>query len=300
MINDDENRTKIEELIFLRNICKRVKKKIEKKLEKQNEEYKIASNWLWYEQIGDSLLASHEDIPKGATSWKIRNLHTNRHEEIKLNIKLNKVKNAELYYKKGKKGKRGFSAISHLLKITELEHMKVIGLLDNCKNCLGIAPDTEEFAETLAFIKAEMQQSGYLTNDGTGTRKNRAVIKIPFRHFTIDGWDIYIGKNNLQNDELSLKFAKPWDIWFHVAVHAGSHVVLKRDKNSDWPPHYLIEKVAALAVWFSKAKHTSYTDVHVTEARFVRKRRKAPPGEVIVERCKTVRVAPQSPQQLFE
>ncbi len=123
--------------------------------------------------------------------------------------------------------------------------------------------------------------------------------KVPYRHFQIDEWDIYIGKTDTQNDELSIHFAKPSDIWLHVAGHAGSHVVIRRQKNEQVPPHDILEKSAAMAVWFSKAKHTSYSEVHYTEARFVRKRRHSPPGEVMIDRYKSIRVSPKSPQDLF-
>jgi predicted ribosome quality control (RQC) complex YloA/Tae2 family protein len=107
-----------------------------------------------------------------------------------------------------------------------------------------------------------------------------------------------IGRNNTQNDELSIRYAHPRDIWLHVAAHAGSHVVIRREKNADWPPRNVLEKAGALAVWFSKARHTSYAEVHVTERRYVHKRRKAPPGEVVAERCKSIRVSPRDPRQI--
>jgi predicted ribosome quality control (RQC) complex YloA/Tae2 family protein len=110
---------------------------------------------------------------------------------------------------------------------------------------------------------------------------------------------VYIGKNDAQNDELSTRFAKPWDIWMHVAACPGSHVVIRREKNTAWPSKETLVKVASFAVWFSKAKHTSYADVHVTEARYVHKRRHSPPGEVMLDRFKTLRVAPKSPQEFF-
>ncbi len=108
-----------------------------------------------------------------------------------------------------------------------------------------------------------------------------------------------MAKTDTQNDDLSVHFAKPSDIWLHVAGHAGSHVVIRRPKNEEIPPIEVIEKCAAMAVWFSKAKHTSYSEVNYTEARFVRKRRHAPPGEVMVDRCKSIRVSPKSPHDLF-
>jgi predicted ribosome quality control (RQC) complex YloA/Tae2 family protein len=76
-------------------------------------------------------------------------------------------------------------------------------------------------------------------------------------------------------------------------------VLIRHKRDTPNPPKEVIQKAAQLAVWFSKARHTSYAEVHVTEARFVRKRRHAPPGEVIAERCKAVRVEPKDPKKLF-
>jgi predicted ribosome quality control (RQC) complex YloA/Tae2 family protein len=118
----------------------------------------------------------------------------------------------------------------------------------------------------------------------------------PYRHFVIDEWNVYIGKNDRQNDELSCSFCRPWDIWMHVAAQAGSHVVIQRDKNADWPPHDTLEKAAALTAWFSKARNARSVKVHVTEGRFVRKSKKAPRGEVQLGNYKTLRVSPASPR----
>ena len=124
------------------------------------------------------------------------------------------------------------------------------------------------------------------------------IGKPPFRHIHIDGWDIYIGKNDSQNDELSSSFATPWDIWFHVADHPGSHVLIRRPKGREMPTKEILEKVAALAVWFSKARNAPFAKVNYTEARNVHKRKNAPAGEVVVERCKKLKVSPCSPENL--
>ena len=117
-----------------------------------------------------------------------------------------------------------------------------------------------------------------------------------YRHYVLDGWNIYIGKNDAQNDELTTRFANPGDIWMHVHGFAGAHVVIRCEDNSPRPSKEVIAKAASLAVWFSKAKHASYARVHCTEARHVHKRRKSPPGEVTVEKYKTLRASPVSPQ----
>jgi predicted ribosome quality control (RQC) complex YloA/Tae2 family protein len=298
-MNEQGNSLNTKEVVRdLRKIAKRTLKRISSKLNKQKEEYKRYSNWLWYKQIGDSILAKSTEIQRGDTTCTITNVHSGNREEISLNPKLTAIQNAEKYFRKSKKGKRGLEICSDQLEQSLKMLEKVNILVSKCDNTLLLDEYTEEFALSVNAIQKEMEEL-HLPKTATPGYKAGAV-KIPYRHLTIDGWDIYIGKNDTQNDELSVKFAKPWDIWFHVAVHAGSHVVLRREKNSDWPPKQIIETVASIAAWFSKAKHTSYTEVTVAEARYVRKRRKSPPGQVMVEREKTVRVTPRSPQDIFK
>jgi predicted ribosome quality control (RQC) complex YloA/Tae2 family protein len=122
--------------------------------------------------------------------------------------------------------------------------------------------------------------------------KNEALR---FRHFFIDGWDIFVGKNDKQNDELTCSFSKPWDTWLHVSSHAGSHVVIhSEDKNSS-PPKNVLEKAASLAAWFSKARNAPFVKVHFTEARNVYKAHKAPAGEVQIRKYSVIKVKPAAP-----
>jgi predicted ribosome quality control (RQC) complex YloA/Tae2 family protein len=120
-----------------------------------------------------------------------------------------------------------------------------------------------------------------------------------FRRFTMDGWRIFIGKNDEQNDELSTRFARPSDTWMHVASHPGSHLVIQQGDSAISPPKEVLSKAASLAAWFSKARHSPFVKVHVTDARNVRKLKGSPPGEVHIGKFKTLKVKPVSPQDLF-
>jgi len=284
----------------LKKACKSARKRIEKKRKKQEKEYEESRKWLWYKQIGDSLLAEASTIKKGTTERDIFNVHRQCMETIKMNPKLDAVRNAELFYKKAKKGKRGEEACAAQISTTEKELSFIESMIVECDACLQLEETAEEFTQRCNDIREKLQASKLIPGMSNSQTAEKDMPRVPYRHFTIEGWNVYVGKNNTQNDELSIKFAKPWDVWCHVAAHAGSHVVLKREKNAAWPPKHIIEKVAALAVWFSKAKHTSYAEVHITEARYVHKRRKSPPGEVLLDTYKTVRVAPQSPQEMFK
>jgi hypothetical protein len=123
--------------------------------------------------------------------------------------------------------------------------------------------------------------------------------RLPFRHFSVDGWHVYIGKNDEQNDELTTRFARSSDVWMHVSSQAGSHVIVRGDDRASPAPAEVLQKAASLAAWFSKARNAPWVKVDVTEARNVFKPKNAPPGEVRIGKFKTIKIKPVSPQVLF-
>jgi predicted ribosome quality control (RQC) complex YloA/Tae2 family protein len=292
-IEKDTPRDRMAHLV--RNI-RQIIHKTDRKLAKQIEELEESRKSVWYQQIGDSLLACNGSVLRGTVKFTILNIHTQTEETISINPKLNLKENAQLYYKKAKKGKRGEDIGNRKVESTRDELLKLQALESTINEHLQLK--TEPSAEVLN----EWEQT---TDQGTSTSQNRkesqepGKISTPYRYFTYDGWDIYVGRTDSQNDELTTRFAHPADIWIHVAGHPGSHVIIQRSKGKPFPPPEVIKTAACLSVWFSKAKHTSYAEVHYTEARFVHKRRHSPPGEVIAERCKSIRVSPRSPQDLF-
>lgn len=286
----------------VQSVSRRALKRIRKKLEKQELEKKEAERFFWFTQMADSLIAHPESVRRGAKKAVIENIHTRQTEEVELDPSQSVFENAKDLYNRARKGKRGLSVIEENIRRTKQEETDVVAVGNEAESLASpqFTGGPEELASLVAALHSKLQDLGILPRQSRGKEAGRPEEEtVPYRHLTVDGWHVYIGKNDGQNDELSTRFAKPWDIWMHVAAHAGSHVVIRRDKNADWPPRDLLLKVASFAVWFSKAKHTSYAEVNVTEARFVRKRRHAPPGEVITERCKTLRVSPKSPQDVF-
>ncbi|MCL2181987.1 MAG: NFACT RNA binding domain-containing protein [Chitinispirillia bacterium] len=288
-----------EQIRAVRNKIRVMLKHEERKLGKQRAEAEEAGQYVRYGQIADSLMAGPATAPRGTAKAGIVNIHTRAVEEVALNPALDAVGNAQLLYKKARKGKRGHETVT--AKMAETVG-RVAALGSIIIEIEGVTAEKEPSELGDEDVERVMElASGFLPPDRSapGGKGKSSVPPPPFKKYVIDGWEVYLGKNSAQNDELSTKFAKPSDIWLHVAAHAGSHVIIRHQKNTDNPPKTVIEKAAALAVWFSKAKHTSYAEVHVTEARFVRKRRHAPPGEVIAERCKTVRVEPKDPRVMF-
>lgn len=296
----EESATPEERIRHLRHELKTALKHQKRKLKKQNMELDETSRHEWYSQMADSLLANPDEAPKGTSKVELVNVHTQKTEQLSLNPKFDALKNADLLYRKAKKGKRGFDIAVEKAEHTSQSIQKIENLLSSVDTLLKDSSETDPITDNAVESMEEKASELTLSKPGQQTTsKKEQKESVPYKKFTIDGWDVYLGKNSTQNDELSVKFAKPWDTWLHVAGHAGSHVVIKRVKNGPPPPSEVIRKAAQLAVWFSKARHTSYAEVHVTEARFVRKRRHAPPGEVIAERCKSVRVEPKNPQDMF-
>jgi predicted ribosome quality control (RQC) complex YloA/Tae2 family protein len=286
--------------VQLQSVCKRALKRIRKKIENLEKDQEEAGKFAWYSQIGDSIVAHPDAVRRGASAAIIQNIHTQAMEEITLDPGMTVFENAQELYKRARKGKRGLETVTELIRRARAEEADTAGLFEVAQRLVeGENATLDPFSASVAALRSKLVERGVLPRQREAAKGRSPEEYVPYRRLTLDGWNIFIGKNDAQNDELSTRFAKPWDIWMHVAAHAGSHVVIRRDKNAQWPPRDLLLKVASFAVWFSKAKHTSYAEVHVTEARFVRKRRHAPPGEVIAERCKTLRVSPKSPQEFF-
>lgn len=286
-------------LEHLQKTLHQILQKLDRKLKKQQEELEEAKKHLWYKQIADSILASPQLIPRKESKITITNIHTQKEEIISLNPKFDAQTNAQLFYKKAKRAKRGEEISIKKVDATQ-EEIKKLTLLSNDIELSLKESENKDIHKELEERFNSLLSDSHSENSSTNITHHTEKEKIPFRHFVTDGWDFFVGKSDSQNDELSIHFAHPSDVWMHVAGYAGSHVVIRRPKDKAFPPPEILQKAAALAIWFSKAKHTSYCEVNYTEARFVHKRRHAPAGEVIAERCKTIRLSPKSPQELFK
>jgi predicted ribosome quality control (RQC) complex YloA/Tae2 family protein len=278
--------------------CRRAIKHLTVKQHNLQKDKDEATKFEWYKQIADSILSAPKDFPRGTTQTQLINIHTQTIEPITLNAKLDAFKNADLLYKKSRKGKRGVDVINKLLDATVRELKKLDSLHEEAHTVLANYKSGDLNQEAIKKLFAACESLG-LAKQEKQSHNVPEKEKLPFRQYDVDGWEILVGRNARENDELSVHYAKPSDIWMHVAQHAGSHVVIRRPKNAEWPPQAILVKAAAMAVWFSNAKHTSFAEVHVTEARYVHKRRKSPAGQVLLDNYKTLRVAPKSPQELF-
>ncbi|MDR3012665.1 MAG: NFACT RNA binding domain-containing protein [Chitinispirillales bacterium] len=282
-----------DQIRVIRNKVRGLLKHEERKLLKQRAEVEEAGMFGKYAEIADSLMADLAAAPRGTAKTVIKNIYTETGVEVTLNPALDATRNAELYYRRARKGRRGYETATAMAAETAERIDKLKTVILDIDAVVAAADPLDAAVDSVREIAAEFLPEESVNAKG---RPKNVPPPPPFKKYTIDGWEVYMGKTSRQNDELSIHFAKPSDLWLHVVGYAGSHVIIRRAKNVPYPPPNVIQKAAQIAVWFSKAKHTSFAEVHVTEARFVRKRRKAPPGEVIAERCKTVRVEPKNPE----
>jgi len=284
----------VEEISLLKRRFLQDLSRAKKKLQKQFLELDEAKNWEDYKKFGDLILANKNFIKKGERFVELDDFITQEKIKIDLNTTISAVENAEIYYKKSRKGKRGFDICTEKIKETNIEIENLGKLLEKTAEFIedGILGRENEAENFVNSHKIEVSQNP--------SKQKSQEEKTPFRHYKYKGYDIYAGKTSSDNDELSTKFANPSDIWFHAVGYAGSHLIIRRKKNDPMPPNEILSIAGGIAVFFSKAKNCGVTEVHFTEARFVRKPRKSPPGLVVVERYKTLRVSPVDPQKLFK
>ena len=156
-------------------------------------------------------------------------------------------------------------------------NQEMIDHLESIMNELDIARREED----LVFIRNELADSGYVKKAVSTNKKKKGKLpkSKPLHFLSSDGYDIYVGKNNFQNDELTFKFATGNDWWFHAKQMPGSHVIVKC--NNEEPPIRTFEEAASLAAYFSKGKGADKVEIDYTQKKNVKKPNGSKPGFVI-------------------
>lgn len=251
------------------------------KLAKQKEELINSKNREKYKIYADLISANVYKIKKGVSQIELENFYDEDMKKITvpLDKKLSPIENAQKYYKRYAKLKHAYKLLLEQIPQTEKEIKYLENVLNNIDNCTEIL-ELEE-------IKEELIEEGYLK--GKIKKKKKEVSK-PYHYISSDGFNIFVGKNNKQNDYLTLKFASKKDTWLHVQKMPGSHVIIKSN-NSEIPPTTLKE-AAMLAAYYSKGRNSSNIAVDYTERKNVRKPKNAKYGMVIYENYNTIFVTP--------
>ena len=262
-------------------LIKRVASELEKnrkKLIKQEQELADTETAELVRQKGELLTTYLHQVPNDQPSVRLDNYYTGQELEIELDVTLTPSQNAQRYFKKYQKLK---VAVKHLTNLIE-ETKATIVYLESVDTMLGQASLAE-----IDEIREELIETGYLK------RRHREKIhkrQKPERYLATDGKTIIlVGKNNLQNDELTFKMAKKGELWFHAKDIPGSHVVIT--DNLD-PSDEVKTDAAELAAYFSKARHSNLVQVDMIEAKKLHKPTGGKPGFVTYRGQKTLRVTP--------
>jgi len=233
-------------------------------------------------KFGEVLTAYIYAIPEGADRVKLADFYEGDREiEIPLDPTKTAVENAQYYFKAYNKAKRTFAALQEQMQSNEED----LAYLDSVLTSISTAADEEDIAD----IRTELAEQNFIKKRPQAKGKKPKKSK-PLHYMSSDGFNIYVGKNNTQNDELSMRFAHPNDIWMHTKEIPGSHVIIQT-AGKELPDKTILEG-AMLAAYHSKGRHSSQVPVDFCPRKNVRKPRGAKPGFVIYDVYNTVYVSP--------
>lgn len=251
-----------------------------KKLELQKGELAACGEREVFRVCGDLISANIYRMEKGMNEIIVDNYLTGKQETVKLDVRLTPSQNAQKYYSEYRKLD---TAEKMLTKLIEQEKQELL-YLDSVFDAAARARTDAELQE----IRLELSQSGYLKK-GRNKTTDKAVKPLqPLKFKSKDGFDIWVGRNNIQNDKLTLKTAKGEDLWLHTKDIPGSHVIVF-SKGGKIPESTIVE-AAKLAASNSKAKGGTKIPVDYTKVRYVKKPNGAKPGMVIFTNNKTILV----------
>ena len=225
-----------------------------------------------YKVWGELIHTYGYGVPEGARSMQALNYYTNEEITIPLDSTLTAQENAKRYFDKYGKLKRTFEAVTKLLEETrnETEH------LESIQTALDMALTEED----LAPVREELVEYGYIRRkSGRNSGKKPKLSSRPYHYLSSDGFDIYVGKNNFQNDELTFQFASGNDWWFHAKGVPGSHVILKSEGRE--LPDRAFEEAGRLAAYYSKNRGGDKVEIDYVEKKHVKKPGGGKPGFVV-------------------
>ena len=222
-----------------------------------------------YRIYGELLNTYGYGAAPGAKSIDALNYYTNETITIPLDPTLTAKENAQRYFDRYGKLKRTNEALTTLMEEVKAE----IDHLESIAASLEIAQKEEDLVQ----IKEELVESGYVHRKG-GSKKVKVTSK-PFHYVSSDGFDIYVGKNNFQNDQLTFQLATGNDWWFHAKKIPGSHVVVKTEGKE--LPDRTFEEAARLAAYYSKGREQDKVEIDYIQKKHVKKPSGAKPGFVV-------------------
>jgi predicted ribosome quality control (RQC) complex YloA/Tae2 family protein len=238
-----------------------------------------------YRLYGELITANIYHLKKGMERCSLLNYYADdaTYVEIPLDENRSPQENAQWYFKKYNKAKTAHASAVKQLKLSRRE-------LDYLESVLYSLEEADS-SDMIEEIREELREQGYINK--TNKRKKNTLKSEPYNFLSSEGYPIWVGRNNAQNDDLTLRFAAKSDMWLHTKNIPGSHVIAR---IPDPIPDKTLLEAAALAAWFSKAKNATRVEVDYARVKHVRKPSGAKPGMVIYVNYNTVIVDPKNPE----
>lgn len=255
--------------------------RVSRKLELQKKEFAECGEREVFRVMGDLVNANIYRLEKGMTKCVLEDFYTGEPREIALDARLTPAQNAQKYYNEYRKLDTAEKKLTELIKKGGEE----LSYLDSVLDSVSRAESDSELSE----IRRELREQGYLRAQKGDDRPAKKISE-PLKFRSTEGFEILVGRNNRQNDILTLKIAKATDIWLHTKDIAGSHVIIRT--NGQAPSERTIFEAAQLAAFHSKGKSGSGVPVDYVAVKFVKKPAGAKPGMVIFTNNKTLYVTP--------
>lgn len=255
----------------LRHIVNTAVERTAKKLDLQQKQLKDTDKRDKYKVYGELINTYGYGVEEGAKSFRALNYYTNEEITVPLDSTLTPSENAKKYFQKYNKLKRTYEALSTLTEETtaQLRHLRSIQM----------SLDMALLESDLTEIKEELVEYGYMKRHNKG-KKVRSVKSKPLHFVSSDGFHMYVGKNNFQNDEITFKIANAGDWWFHANDIPGSHVIVKKEQAQEIPDA-TFEEAARLAAYYSSGRTDSKVEIDYTTRGNLKKPNGAKPGFVI-------------------
>jgi len=257
--------------VDLRKIVQTALERNVKKYDLQLQQMKDTEKKDKFRIYGELITAYGYGVEQGSKYLEALNYYTNEAVRIPLDPTIPVMDNAKKYFDKYAKLKRTFEALSTLTEEVkaEIEHLESIA------TALDMAVKEEDLSE----IKEELVQTGYIKRHSSQQKKAKVTSK-PYHYVSSDGYDMYVGKNNLQNDYLTFQLATGNDWWFHAKGVPGSHVLVRTNGETDMPDR-TFEEAGRLAAYYSKNRGQDKVEVDYIQKKHVKKPNNAKPGFVV-------------------
>jgi len=255
--------------VDLRKIVQTALERNRKKYDLQFKQLRDTENRDKYRIYGELINTYGYGLEPNAKHLECLNYYTNENIMIPLDSTKTPQENAQKYFDKYNKQKRTFEALTALIQETQDE----ITYLESVSNALDIALSEDDLTQ----IKEELISAGYVRRKFT--KQKVKITSKPFHYISSDGYHMYVGKNNIQNEELTFHFANGNDWWFHAKGCPGSHVIVKT--NGDELPDRTFEEAGKLAAYYSKNRENEKVEIDYIEKKHVKKPSGGKPGFVV-------------------